>query len=223
MSSNFLSRPVDVSKYAVIFVRLPFLYSRKILINPRQGGAQKNIGLVGITLVVIRKDILECFPPPAFLHAVGVWSSATVLEWNTIAKNNSLYNTISIPDVWMAGGVMRSLLSTHQAEKLAGQEKSANEKAQIIYDILDAHPAVYKVVPRKHVRSRMNICFRIREGDAASERAFLEGAEEQLLQGLKGHRSVGGIRASNYNAVSLAHVQRLAIYLVEYAERPKEA
>lgn len=118
---------------------------------------------------------------------------------------------------------MNSLLTTHKSDKLAGQEKVANAKARVIYDILDAHPEVYQVVPRKNCRSRMNICFRVYGGDLASEKAFLAGAEERILQGLKGHRSVGGIRASNYNAVSMDNVQRLATYLVDYANRPRSA
>ena len=84
--------------------------------------------------------------------------------------------------------------------------------------MLDGRSNVYQVVPRRDVRSRMNICFRVRGGDAASEREFLEGAEERMLQGLKGHRSVGGIRASNYNAVPMANVEKLVAYLVDYAE-----
>lgn len=119
--------------------------------------------------------------------------------------------------IWIAGEVMRSLISTHGTQKLAGQEALSNAKAKTIYDILDAHPDFYQVVPHKSVRSRMNICFRVRGGDAASEKAFLEGAEKRMLQGLKGHRSVGGIRASNYNAVPMANVQKLAEYLKEFA------
>lgn len=184
MSSNFLSREVDVSKYAVIF-----------------GGAQKNIGITDVTLVIVRKDILTGVPPPSFLHAVGVWSPPVVLSWPTIAKNNSLYNTMPIFSIWIAGEVMRSLLSTHGASKLAGQEALSNAKADLIYRVLEKHPGVYQVVPHKAVRSRMNICFRVR--DDSTEKEFLGGAEAKLLHGLKGHRSVGGIRASNYNVCTL--------------------
>ena len=114
---------------------------------------------------------------------------------------------------------MQSLLSRHGDSKLAGQESLSNAKAMIIYDILDANPSTYQIVPQKAVRSRMNICFRVQNGDAASEKAFLEGAESQLLQGLKGHRSVGGIRISNYNAVTMANVERLAKYLKDFTKR----
>lgn len=174
-----------------------------------------------MTLVIIRKDILQTVPPPVFLHAVGIWSPPTIFKWHVIAKNNSLYNTMPIFSIWIAGQVIKSLLTTHKSNKLAGQERVANAKARVIYDILDAHPEVYQVVPRKNCRSRMNICFRVYGGDVTSEKAFLAGAEERILQGLKGHRSVGGIRASNYNAVLMENVQRLATYLVDFANRPR--
>ena len=184
MSSNFLSRPVDVSKYAVIF-----------------GGAQKNVGITDVTLVIVRKDILTTVPSPSFLHAVGVWSPPVVLSWPVIAKNNSLYNTMPIFSIWIAGEVMRSLLSTHGTSKLVGQEAVSNAKAELIYRILDENPGLYHVVPHKAVRSRMNICFRI--CDDATEKEFLSDAEARMLHGLKGHRSVGGIRASNYNVSTI--------------------
>lgn len=111
---------------------------------------------------------------------------------------------------------MQSLLSTHGAKKLAGQEELSGNKAKVIYDILDSRSEVYQVVPQQGVRSRMNICFRIQGRDDASEKKFLKGAEERLLQGLKGHRSVGGIRISNYNAITMAEVERLATYLLDF-------
>ncbi|KAL2039068.1 hypothetical protein N7G274_008117 [Stereocaulon virgatum] len=202
MSSNFLSRRVDVSKYAVIY-----------------GGAQKNIGITDVTLVIVRQDILAAAPSPSFLHDVGIWSPPAILNWSIIAKNNSLYNTMPIFSIWIAGQVMRSLLSTHDDAKVAGQEAVANAKAEIIYRILDSNPSVYQVVPEKSVRSRMNICFRIE--DDATEKEFLQGAEGRMLQGLKGHRSVGGIRISNYNAVPMVNVQKLASYLEDFAQRKR--
>jgi len=121
--------------------------------------------------------------------------------------------------IWIAGEVMRSLLHQHGGRKLLGQEELSNRKADAIYSILDGRPALYQVVPHKSVRSRMNICFRIRHGDADSEKEFLQGAERRMLQGLKGHRSVGGIRISNYNAVTMSNVTKLAEYLHEFAKR----
>ena len=88
-------------------------------------------------------------------------------------------------------------MATYGDSKLAGQEAASNAKAELIYRILDENPGLFRVVPHKSVRSRMNICFRIR--DDATEKEFLNGAEARFLNGLKGHRSVGGIRASNYN------------------------
>lgn len=167
----------------------------------------------------MRKDILSTIPSPTFLHAVGIWSPPAVFNWSVIAKNNSLYNTMPIFSIWIAGQVMKSLLAMHGEAKLAGQEELSNSKAKLIYDILDANPEIYQVVPQKAVRSRMNICFRVRKGDATSEKEFLDGAERQLLQGLKGHRSVGGIRISNYNAVTLDNVKRLATYLEEFIKK----
>lgn len=139
-----------------------------------------------------------------------------VLSWPVIAKNNSLYNTMPIFSIWIAGEVMRGLLAEHGNSKLAGQEALSNAKSEIIYRILDANPDIYQPVNQKSVRSRMNICFRIK--DSETEKDFLTGAEKRMLQGLKGHRSVGGIRVSNYNAVPMENVQKLAEYLVNFAD-----
>ena len=140
-----------------------------------------------------------------------------VLDYATAAKNNSLYNTLPIFNLWVAGAVVAGLLDTYGPKKVSGQAQIANEKAALIYEVLDKYPHVYTVVPDKSVRSRMNVCFRIRGGDAGAEKEFLAGAEKQLLQGLKGHRSVGGIRASNYNAVPMENVQKLTKYLEDFA------
>ncbi len=141
----------------------------------------------------------------------------------TIASNNSLYNTLPIFNLYVATLVLQKLVSTFEHNKVSGQEDVADRKAKLVYDTLDAYPQAYHVVPDKSVRSRMNICFRItqQEGgqpDEAKEKEFLAGAEKRGLLGLKGHRSVGGIRASNYNAVPLENVQKLADYLVEFAK-----
>ena len=205
MSSNFLSRKVDIKKFAVIF-----------------GGAQKNVGVTGITIVIVRKDLLPphtATPSPSLLHKlnVGGMPGAIMLDYATIAKNHSLYNTLPIFNLWIAGQVMAHLVSTFAERKVGGQEEVADQKAELLYKTLDAYPDVYCVVPDKCVRSRMNICFRVHGGDEAKEKAFLAGGEKKNLIGLKGHRSVGGIRASNYNAVPLANVEKLVAYLVEYA------
>lgn len=101
---------------------------------------------------------------------------------------------------------------------MKGQQDTAEKKAQLIYGALEAHPGVYRITPDKAVRSRMNICFRIEGGDPAEE-AFLEGATALGLTGLKGHRSVGGIRASNYNAISLEGAEKLAKFIGTFASQ----
>ncbi|EXJ80555.1 phosphoserine aminotransferase [Capronia coronata CBS 617.96] len=216
MSSNFLSRKIDVRKFGVIF-----------------GGAQKNLGITGITVVIIRKSLLSLVPPPTFLHALSPVLPTSgalppiIFSFSTIASNNSLYNTLPIFNLYVATVVLQMLVSTFGQKKVSGQEEVADRKAALIYGALDAHPDTYHVVPDKSVRSRMNICFRIISGtpsdgqvvaDEAKEKAFLAGAEKRGLLGLKGHRSVGGMRASNYNAVLLESAQKLADYLVEFAK-----
>jgi phosphoserine aminotransferase len=183
MSSNFISRKVDVRKYAIIF-----------------GGAQKNIGNTGIAIVIMRKSLLPPHSTPAspdLLRELNLAVGPIVLDYPTIAKNNSLYNTLPIFDVWVAGQVMSGLVNSYGAKRIGGQEEVSNEKACLIYETLEKYSSVYQVVPDKSVRSRMNICFRVHGGDADKEKAFLAGAEKKGLLGLKGHRSVGGIRASN--------------------------
>lgn len=188
-----------------------------------QGGAQKNVGVTGITIVIVRKDLLPpqtAAPSPSLLHKlnVGGMPGAIMLDYGTIAKNNSLYNTLPIFNLWIAGQVMSNLVSEFGEKKVGGQEEIAVQKAELLYGTLDKYSEVYQVVPDKSARSRMNICFRVHGGDEAKEKAFLAGGEKKNLTGLKGHRSVGGIRASNYNAVPMENVQKLVAYMVEYAK-----
>ena len=141
-----------------------------------------------------------------------------MLDYGTIAGSNSLYNTLPVFNLWIAGQVMIQSVKTFGSKGIIGQEEISNTKAKLIYDALDAHPDTYHVVPDVSVRSRMNICFRVAGGNADAEKAFLAGAEKLNLTGLKGHRSVGGIRASNYNAVSLENTAKLATYLDDFAK-----
>jgi len=180
MSSNFLSRRIPISRYSVIFA-----------------GAQKNLGIPGVTIVIIRKSLLGPSASSTLLRSLNLPVGPIVLDYSTAAKNNSLYNTLPIFDVWVAGQVLEGLVKTHGERKIEGQEEVAGEKARVIYEMLDKHSEVYRVVPDRTVRSRMNICVRIKGGDEAAEKAFIAGAEEKGLLGLKGHRSVGGIRISN--------------------------
>jgi phosphoserine aminotransferase len=173
--------------------------------------------------VIVRKSLLPphtATPPPSLLHKLNIGGipGAVILDYATVAKNNSLYNTLPIFNLWIAAQVMANLVSTFGEKKVAGQEEVAVRKAELLYEILDKYSNVYRVVPDRNVRSRMNICFRVHDGDGEKEKEFLAGAEKKNLTGLKGHRSVGGIRISNYNAVLMVNVQKLAAYLVEYAE-----
>lgn len=101
---------------------------------------------------------------------------------------------------------------------MQGQQAVAEEKAQLIYGALEAHPDIYQIIPDKTVRSRMNICFRIQGGDPAEE-AFLEEAAAVGLTGLRGHRSLRGIRASNYNSISLEGAEKLANFISTFASQ----
>ncbi|KAL3427001.1 phosphoserine aminotransferase [Phlyctema vagabunda] len=205
MSSNILSRRIPVKNFSVIFF-----------------GAQKNLGCTGITVVIIKKSLLPpvvATPTPSLMRKLGLPIGPIVLSYETIAKNNSLYNTLSIFDVYIAGQVLKSLLSKF-SDKVDGQQAVSDKKAKLIYSALDAFPAVYKVVADKASRSRMNICFRVTklEDAAESEKQFIAGAGELGLTGLKGHRSVGGIRASNYNSISLEGAEKLAKFITSFAE-----
>ncbi|KAH8433170.1 O-phospho-L-serine:2-oxoglutarate transaminase [Aspergillus melleus] len=202
-SSTILSRRIPFEHFSIVFF-----------------GAQKNLGLPGITPVIIKKSLLSILGQvkPDIVRRVGLPVAPTILDYAVTAKNNSLYNTLSIFDVYVAGQVLKKLLATFP-DKVQGQEAVAGKKANLIYDALDAYPDVYRVVPDKSVRSRMNVCFRVTKGvnvDEA-EKAFLKGATDRGLLGLKGHRSVGGIRASNYNAIPEAGVQQLVAFLKEFA------
>ncbi|KAI1138752.1 phosphoserine aminotransferase-like protein [Hypoxylon sp. FL0543] len=205
MSSNILSRRIPVENFSVIFF-----------------GAQKNLGSTGVTVVIIKKSLLPPAcpqPSPALLRKLGLPVPPVIFSYETIAKNNSLYNTLSIFDVYIAGQVLKKLLTTFP-NKVDDQQALANQKAELIYQALEAYPDVYKIVPDKSVRSRMNICFRVTVGGdtESAEAKFLKDATARGLLGLKGHRSVGGIRASNYNSIPLTGAQALADFIVNFAQ-----
>ncbi|KAK3905417.1 phosphoserine aminotransferase [Staphylotrichum tortipilum] len=205
MSSNILSRRVPVSNYSLLFF-----------------GAQKNLGCTGVTVAVIKKSLLPpttVQPSPALMRKLALPIPPIMLQYEIIAKNNSLYNTLSIFDVYIAGQVLKKLLSTY-ADKVAGQEAVSQKKSDIIYAALEAHPDVYRIVPDKTVRSRMNICFRVTKNGNVdeTEKVFLKESTSQGLTGLKGHRSVGGIRASNYNSIPLEGAQKLAQFIEAFAK-----
>ncbi|KAK9436951.1 phosphoserine aminotransferase [Metarhizium brunneum] len=204
MSSNILTKKIPVGNFSAIFF-----------------GAQKNLGVTGVTVVILKKSFLPPVTPQpsaALMRQLGLPIPPIVFQYETIAKNNSLYNTLSIFDVYVAGRVLKKLLQTYP-DKVQGQQAVSEKKAQLIYSALEAFPDIYKVIPNKAVRSRVNICFRVTKGDNvdAAEKAFLEQGVAQGLTGLKGHRSLGGIRASNYNSVPLEGAEKLAKFITAFA------
>ncbi|KAJ8120833.1 hypothetical protein ONZ43_g2561 [Nemania bipapillata] len=185
MSSNILTRKIPVRKFSAIFF-----------------GAQKNLGLTGVTVVVIRKSFLPPIisqPSVALMRHLALPIPPVIFQYETIAKNNSLYNTLSIFDVYVAGRVLKKLLQTYNPNKVEAQQAVTDKKAQLIYDAIEAFPEVYKIIPNAAVRSRVNICFRVTKGGEvdAAEKAFLQESTAQGLTGLKGHRSLGGMHSQN--------------------------
>ena len=183
MSSHILSRPIDVSKYGVIY-----------------GGAQKNVGPAGLTLVIVRKDLLD--------RALAITPSA--FHWKEQAEADSMLNTPPTYAVYIAGLVFKWLLAQGG---LTAIEQENVAKSKLLYDTLDAS-SFYSNPVRKEDRSRMNVPFKLR--DEALDAAFLKGAQQRGLLQLKGHRSVGGMRASIYNAMLIEGVQALVDYLREF-------
>ncbi|GMF31386.1 unnamed protein product [[Candida] boidinii] len=198
MSSNFLSKEIDVSKYGVIMA-----------------GAQKNVGLAGLSIYIIKKSLLEQASDDE-LKALNLPLSPIAFHYPTVVKNNSAYNTIPIFTLHIIDLVLKHLL---EIGGLAAQEKLNKEKASKLYNILDQYPTVFNLPVDKKYRSNMNVVFTIKDGSLDSE--FLKAAGEKSLSGLKGHRSVGGMRASLYNAVSLNSVNLLVDFVKEFGEAHK--
>ncbi len=186
MSSHILSRPIDVSRYGLIF-----------------GGAQKNIGPAGLTLVIVRDDLLD--------RALPVCPSA--FEYKTVAANGSMYNTPPTYGIYIAGLVFQWL---KRQGGLAAIEQQNIAKADLLYGCLDASD-FYLTRVEKPFRSRMNVPFFLK--DETLNDAFLAEAKAAGLLQLKGHKSVGGMRASIYNAMPLAGVQALVEFLKEFERR----
>ncbi|MDP1605090.1 MAG: 3-phosphoserine/phosphohydroxythreonine transaminase [Rhodocyclaceae bacterium] len=186
MSSNILSRPIDVSRYGLIF-----------------GGAQKNIGPAGLTLVIVRDDLLDRASPLC----------PSAFEFKTVAANGSMYNTPPTYGIYIAGLVFQWL---KRQGGLAAIEAHNIAKAELLYGCLDASD-FYTTRVEKPFRSRMNVPFFLK--DESLNEVFLAGAKEAGLLQLKGHKSVGGMRASVYNAMPLAGVQALVGYLKEFERK----
>jgi phosphoserine aminotransferase len=183
MSSHILSRVIDVSRYGVIF-----------------GGAQKNIGPAGLTMVIVREDLLG--------HALPICPSA--FNWKIVADNDSMFNTPPTYAIYIAGLVFQWI---ERQGGVAALEQRNIAKAALLYDYLDATDFYESRVDPK-VRSRMNVPFFL--ADETLNDAFLNGAKERRLLQLKGHKSVGGMRASLYNAMPMAGVAALVDYMREF-------
>lgn len=185
MSSNILSRPVDVSAYDLIYA-----------------GAQKNMGPAGATVVIVKSEWLD--EVPAKLHPM--------LDYKLQSDNDSMYNTPPCWSIYMCGLVYKHVMASGGLEAM-GQRN--HEKAQVIYDAIDGSGGFYKghAVPAN--RSWMNVTFTLPSDELTD--AFIKGAKAHQLDGLKGHRSVGGCRASIYNAFPLEGCQVLAGYMKEFA------
>jgi phosphoserine aminotransferase len=183
MSSNILSKPVDVAKYGLIYA-----------------GAQKNIGPAGLTIVIVRDDLIgKAVPTPP-----------TMLDYKTHADNDSMFNTPPTYGIYIAGLVFQWL---KKRGGMAVVEKKNIEKAKLLYDYLD-QSSFFKNPVRKEDRSRMNVPFTLRNESLDDD--FLKGAKERGMIQLKGHRSVGGMRASIYNAMPIAGIQMLVQYMREF-------
>ncbi len=187
MSSDLLWRPLDISKFGLIYA-----------------GAQKNLGPSGITVLIIRKDLIERSPE----------TIASIFRYSTIAKGDSLQNTIPVFPVYMVRNVLRWV----KAEGGAAAMESRNlGKAKLLYDAIEAGAGFYRSPVEEASRSVMNPVFRLPSEDL--EKQFIADAAKAGMVGLKGHRSVGGIRASMYNAMEPAGVQKLVDFMSEFAKQ----
>ena len=186
VSSCFLSEPVDVTKYGVIY-----------------GGVQKNVGPAGVVIVIAREDLITDDVLPG---------TPTMLKWKTQADNDSLYNTPPCYGIYICGKVFKWLKKMGGLEEM---QKRNIEKAQILYDFLD-QSKMFKGTVRKEDRSLMNVPFVT--GDKDLDAKFVKEATEAGFVNLKGHRTVGGMRASIYNAMPKEGVEKLVAFMKKFEE-----
>jgi phosphoserine aminotransferase len=187
-SSNFLSRPIDVKRYGLIYAC-----------------AQKNAGPSGVTVVIARDDVIRRAPkdlPP-------------MLDYRQYAENESRYNTPPTFGIYVMMLICRWL--KNDIGGLAKMHQRNREKATLLYDVLDKHPKFYHGHAQPDCRSLMNVTFRLPSEEL--EKAFLDGAKQHQLIDLKGHRSVGGIRASIYNAMPREGVETLRQFMLDFAKQ----
>lgn len=183
-SSSFLSEPMDVSKFGVIYA-----------------GAQKNVGPAGVVIAIVREDLLENPPLPG---------TPTLLRYKTYADKGSMYNTPPTYTIYICGLVFKWILANGGLE---GIKERNEKKAALLYDYLDKSK-MFKGTVEKDSRSLMNVCFKTNSEEL--DKLFVEEAKKVGLENLKGHRSAGGMRASIYNAMSIAGVEALVKFMVEF-------
>jgi phosphoserine aminotransferase len=184
MSSDILWRPIDVSRFGLIYA-----------------GAQKNIGPSGLALVIIRKDLVES----------GRKDIPKIFQYRTHAAEKSLYNTPPTFSIYLMRNVLALMKETGG---LAAMEQRNREKADLVYRAIEARPGFYRSPVDPDSRSTMNIVFNLPTPELEAE--FVAAAQKEGLVGLKGHRSVGGIRASVYNAAELDWVQALVDFMAAF-------
>jgi phosphoserine aminotransferase len=189
MSSHILSRPVDVSQYGLIY-----------------GGAQKNIGPAGLTIAIVREDLLLNDADETRAHPM----CPSVFNYKTLAETDSMYNTPPTYGIYIAGLVFKWLKAQGGLKAMEAHNRA---KAALLYGYLDSTD-FYASRVNKADRSLMNVPFFLR--DESLNAAFLQGANEAGLKQLKGHRAIGGMRASIYNAMPLAGVEALVAYMKEF-------
>ena len=190
VSSCFLSEPVDVTKYGVLY-----------------GGVQKNIGPAGVVIMIIREDLIRDDVLPC---------TPTMLKWKTQADADSLYNTPPAYGIYICGKVFKWIKAQGG---LAAMKERNDKKAKLLYDFLDSSD-FFKGTVKKKDRSIMNVPFVI--GDKELEAQFVKEAEANGLTSLKGHRSVGGMRASIYNAMPYEGVEALVALMKKFEEEHTE-
>jgi phosphoserine aminotransferase len=189
MSSDIASRPIDVKKFGLIFA-----------------GAQKNLGPSGVTVVIVRKDLAERADK----------NLPTLLQYRTHIKEKSLYHTPPTFAVYIVGLVMEWI----DAEGGIGAiEKRNNAKAELLYDTIEGSNSFYHCPVESLSRSKMNVVFRVAGGDEAVEKQFGKEAADASLVGTPGHRSVGGMRVSLYNAVAPEAVEALTSFMREFQRK----
>jgi phosphoserine aminotransferase len=187
MSSDFLWKPVDVSRFGLVYA-----------------GAQKNIGPSGVVVVVVSKALVE----------QGRKDIPKIFQLRTPAENKSLYNTPPTFGIYMIRNVLAWLKGLGG---LKAMEARNRKKASLLYAAIDGHPGFYRCPVERQSRSVMNVVFRL-PGEADEER-FVKEAKAKGMVGLKGHRSVGGIRVSAYNAVEPAWIDELAAFMADFAKK----